>query len=103
MTDIEKVLTGLDHHGRGVLCIRDDTECPYNVDRQCVRAISADSVAAIRELVDENEQLRAQVHNLVLYLRYVEFSDQELFERMEATYDGLPGYEIRATENEGAV
>lgn len=44
------------------------------------------------ELVQENEELRAQVHNLTLYLHDIEKALPGLFANIEDGFDGMPGY-----------
>ena len=89
----EKVLNGIES------CMDGTTGCngcPYRVgDELCcysIEKLMRDSQKVIRGDAGEIERLRAQVFNLTLFLRYVEFADRDLFGMMEATYGGLPGY-----------
>ena len=86
---VEKAVRGLEAHVVEAAC----RNCPYDRGPKCVVVIKQDALTSIRECVDEIERLRAQVHNLTLYLRYLEFDDPASWAMLEATYDGLPGYD----------
>lgn len=46
----------------------------------------------IEALVQEYEELKGRVHNLNLYLSYVEKVDPALFGAMQDEFDGMAGY-----------
>lgn len=46
----------------------------------------------LEKLVQENEELKDVVHNLSLYLNYVENVDPALFGAMQDEFDGMAGY-----------
>lgn len=45
-----------------------------------------------KALVQENEELKAQVHNLTLYLHDIEKVLPGLFQNLMNGLDGMPGY-----------
>lgn len=46
----------------------------------------------VEAMIEEIEMLKSRVHNLNLYVSYVEQVDKTLFNTMEDEFSGLPGY-----------
>lgn len=100
MMDIRKVIDGLEYCGRVGYC----NGCPYPtewISENCPKCdINQDAAAAIRECVDEIEQLRDQVHNMTIYMEYVQKTVPTIVESMAAQFSGMPGYCAGLVEEE---
>ena len=101
MIDIEKVLTVLELCGSGK-CTSNGEKCPYwKFVGDCSNKVCTDAAAAIRELVEENERLRAELYNCRLYLTAVKkHIDSGLFETLMDAFDGMPGYFEKVMDGE---
>lgn len=88
----EMLIDGLEHHAAIYRCDAGDKMCAFWGIENCGNVLSQEAHDTILALIDHNEHLNDQVHNLTLYLRYVSENDLTLWDRMMEHFSGMPGY-----------
>lgn len=58
MANMDQVVRGLEMHGRGVFCQRNDSLCPYWEEPKCVSSLCRDALELVNAQAEEIRKLK---------------------------------------------